>query len=208
MRNWNGGKVGKVKISLKPGVSATGATDIRADGRLNSFLGEYDRELDEDVAEPLEFEEQFILRVPKEVEMGRGGEIGLREMIKGKGKGLEGIEFKFMGTSQQARTAMMKADAQTLDGQLSRSMATPMQPALSTCPTSLKRKKRTTTGICSRLPIYHRCWWWRSEYQTRAPYRRRLAIRTSMSGLMVSHRPCGTCGNAASGSVSVGEPSK
>lgn len=96
--------MGKVKISLKPGVSATGATDIRADGRLNSFLGEYDRELDEDTDEPLEFEEQFILRVPKEVEMGRGGEVGLREMIKGKGKGLEGIEFKFLGTSSDDLT--------------------------------------------------------------------------------------------------------
>jgi transcription initiation factor TFIID subunit 7 len=92
--------VGKVKISLRPGVSASGAADIRADGRLNSFLGEYDRELDgPDATEPLEFEEQFILRVPKEVEQGRGGEVGLREMIKGKGKGLEGIEFKFLGMS-------------------------------------------------------------------------------------------------------------
>jgi hypothetical protein len=65
------------------------------DGRMTSFLGDYDRELDENPDEPLEFEEQFILRVPREVAEGRKGEVGLREMIKG--KGLEGLEMKFLG---------------------------------------------------------------------------------------------------------------
>jgi transcription initiation factor TFIID subunit 7 len=58
-------------------------------------LGEYDRELDEFPEEPLVFEEQFILRVPKEVVV----EKGLGEMVKGKGKGLESVEFKFLGMS-------------------------------------------------------------------------------------------------------------
>jgi transcription initiation factor TFIID subunit 7 len=70
---------------------------------MTSFLGDYDRELDGDPDEPLEFEEQFILRVPREVADGRGAEIGLREMIKGKGKGMEGIEFKFLGESAFGR---------------------------------------------------------------------------------------------------------
>lgn len=62
---------------------------------MDSFLGEYDRELDENPEEPLEFEEQFILRVPKEVADGKKGGMGLREMIKG--KGLEALEMKFLG---------------------------------------------------------------------------------------------------------------
>lgn len=62
-------------------------------GRKTSFLGEYDRDLDEHPHEPLAFEEQFILRVPDSV-AGK-----LREMVKGKGKGLEGVEFKFLGES-------------------------------------------------------------------------------------------------------------
>lgn len=68
---------------------------------MMSFLGEYDRELDDNPDEPLAFEEQFILRVPREVADGRGEGTGtgLREMIKGKGKGLEGVEFKFLGKS-------------------------------------------------------------------------------------------------------------
>ncbi len=63
---------------------------------MMSFLGEYDRELDEEPIEPLAFEEQFILRVPKEIAEGSKG---LREMVKGKGKGLDGVEMKFLGTS-------------------------------------------------------------------------------------------------------------
>lgn len=62
------------------------------DGRKTSFLGEYDRDLDENPTEPLAFEEQFILRVPESIAGG------LREMVKGKTKGLEGVEFKFLGT--------------------------------------------------------------------------------------------------------------
>jgi transcription initiation factor TFIID subunit 7 len=63
-------------------------------GRKTSFLGEYDRDLDEHPNEPLSFEEQFVLRVPDSV-AGK-----LREMVKGKGKGLEGVEFKFLGESR------------------------------------------------------------------------------------------------------------
>jgi transcription initiation factor TFIID subunit 7 len=37
--------------------------------------------------------------VPREVAEGKGDGTGtgLREMVKGKGKGLEGVEFKFLG---------------------------------------------------------------------------------------------------------------
>lgn len=63
----------------------------------SSFLGYYDRELDEDQEEPLNFEEQFILRVPRDIAEGRDGKDGLKDLVRGKGKGLEGIEFKFFG---------------------------------------------------------------------------------------------------------------
>lgn len=83
--------ISRLKLSVSNNASeASGA-------RKSSFLGEYDRELDEDPQDPLAFEEQFILRVPPEVADGKNGEGGLREMIKGKGKGLEGVEFKFLG---------------------------------------------------------------------------------------------------------------
>jgi transcription initiation factor TFIID subunit 7 len=62
-------------------------------GRKTSFLGEYDRDLDENPTEPLAFEEQFILRVPESMAGS------LREMVKGKTKGLDGVEFKFLGRS-------------------------------------------------------------------------------------------------------------
>jgi transcription initiation factor TFIID subunit 7 len=78
----------KLKLSFKAG-EASGA-------RQNSFLGEYDRELDENPDEPLAFEEQFILRVPPAIADGRGNEVGLRDLLKGKGKGLDAIEFKFL----------------------------------------------------------------------------------------------------------------
>lgn len=79
------------KLSLK--------VNGRGSSKNTSFLGEYDRELDDDPTEPLHFEEHFILRVPKEVAVGKGDGTGtgLRELAKGKGKGLEGIEFKFLG---------------------------------------------------------------------------------------------------------------
>lgn len=82
----------KLKISFKAGGGgeATG-------GRQSSFLGEYDRELDENPEEPLVFEELFILRVPQQVADGRGDQLGLHDMVKGKGKGLDGVEFKFLG---------------------------------------------------------------------------------------------------------------
>lgn len=88
------GGASKLKLSLK--MNASGAGESYG-GRMTSFLGEYDRELDDNPEEPLEFEEQFIMRVPKEVADGKKGEGGLREMIKG--KGLEGLEMKFMGKS-------------------------------------------------------------------------------------------------------------
>jgi transcription initiation factor TFIID subunit 7 len=59
-----------------------------------SPIGPYDRALDEDPTEPLAFEEQFILRVPRGVAEGPNG---LKEILKGKGKGLESVEFKFLG---------------------------------------------------------------------------------------------------------------
>ena len=84
-------KVQKLKLSFK-----TGGPGDNAFTRKTSFLGEYDRELDENPDDPLAFEEQFILRVPREVAEGKDG---LRELVKGKGKGLDGVEFKFLGTS-------------------------------------------------------------------------------------------------------------
>lgn len=78
----------KIKFNFK--AKEPGGTEATK----SSFLGEYDRELDEHPTEPLVFEEQFILRVPKDVAEGPNG---LREMIRGKGKGLEGVEFKFLG---------------------------------------------------------------------------------------------------------------
>lgn len=84
----------KLKLSFK----SRGVTEASG-GRMSSFLGEYDRELDENPEEPLCFEEQFILRVPRDVAEGKNGVTGLRDMVKGKGKGLDGVEFKFLGES-------------------------------------------------------------------------------------------------------------
>jgi hypothetical protein len=64
-----------------------------------SFLGDYDRDIDSD-EEEIEFEEQFILRVPA----GKPSE-EMRELVrengkgkdKGKGKGVEDVWFKFKG---------------------------------------------------------------------------------------------------------------
>jgi len=50
--------------------------------------------LDENLDEPLVFEEQFILRVPREVAEGTVGG-GLRAW--GRGRGGHGVEFKFLG---------------------------------------------------------------------------------------------------------------
>lgn len=59
--------------------------------RKSSFLGDYDRDLDENPTEPLVFEEQFLLRVPERIANN------LRERVKGKTKGLDGVEIKFLG---------------------------------------------------------------------------------------------------------------
>ena len=82
-------RVQKLKLNFK-----TSQNGGNTSARKTSFLGEYDRELDENPDEPLCFEEHFILRVPKEVADGNNG---LREMVKGKGKGVENLEFKFLG---------------------------------------------------------------------------------------------------------------
>ena len=93
-----GAGVTKFKLSFKGAGNDPSA-------RKTSFLGEYDRELDDNPEEPLVFEEQLILRVPKDVAEGIPGKegSGLREMVKGKGKGIEGIEFKFLGISCDSR---------------------------------------------------------------------------------------------------------
>jgi hypothetical protein len=60
-----------------------------------SFLGDYDRDIDSD-EEEIEFEEQFILRVPAgkpSEEMRENG----KGKDKGKGKGVEDVWFKFKG---------------------------------------------------------------------------------------------------------------
>ena len=100
-----GGKAPKIKLKVGGGGKGGGS------GRLTSFLGEYDRGLDENPDDPLAFEEQFILRVPERL---AGGPNGLREMVKGKGKGLEGVEFKFLGWSEESqapRLLMPRADS-------------------------------------------------------------------------------------------------
>jgi len=92
-------KIQSLKLSFKTS-GGGGNGNESSGGRMMSFLGEYDRELDENPEDPLAFEEQFILRVPKEIAEGTTGNgkvEGLRELVKGKGKGLDGIEFKFFG---------------------------------------------------------------------------------------------------------------
>ncbi|KAL7409389.1 TAFII55 protein conserved region-domain-containing protein, partial [Mrakia frigida] len=76
----------------------------------NSFLGVYDRELDTD-DEEIEFEEQFILRMPE----GEASE-KLREMVKEKGakKGLEDVWFKF----KDSRRAVFKLSNQLYSAKL------------------------------------------------------------------------------------------
>ncbi|KAJ9125647.1 hypothetical protein QFC22_000609 [Naganishia vaughanmartiniae] len=65
-------------------------------GHFMSPFGEYTRELDEDPEEPLAFEEQFILRVPKEVAMGdsKKGIKGLNQLLDER-KEIDGVWFKF-----------------------------------------------------------------------------------------------------------------
>lgn len=100
-----------LKISFKAGGGEA------AGGRQTSFLGEYDRELDEHPEEPLAFEEQFILRVPQDVADGRGDRIGLRDLIKGKGKGLEGVEFKMLGEFDVGVQLMSRPPARCVQDQ-------------------------------------------------------------------------------------------
>lgn len=105
-----GGAVPKLKFTVK---GKTGG-----DTNMSPF-GPYDRELDEDPSEPLQFEEQFILRVPKEVADGPNG---LREILKGKGKGWESVEFKFLGGCYMDLSSSNRCiDRQTLDERHSRS---------------------------------------------------------------------------------------
>jgi transcription initiation factor TFIID subunit 7 len=89
-----GGKLKTLKLSFKTG----NLTGERGEG--TSFLGDYDRELDEHPEEPLAFEEQFILRVPKEVAEGTGGKHGegLRDLIKNRKIDNGDVSFKFLGT--------------------------------------------------------------------------------------------------------------
>ena len=112
------GKVQKLKLSFKTGGGGGDAAGMRK----MSFLGEYDRELDENPEDPLVFEEQFILRVPRGVAEGPNG---LREMVKGKGKGLEGVDFKFLGEdlSYLSSACELTECAQTPGEQRSGSMA-------------------------------------------------------------------------------------
>jgi transcription initiation factor TFIID subunit 7 len=67
-------------------------------GHFMSPFGEYTRELDDDPEEPLAFEEQFILRVPKEVAMGdpKKGVKGLNQLLDER-KEVDGVWFKFKG---------------------------------------------------------------------------------------------------------------
>jgi transcription initiation factor TFIID subunit 7 len=84
------------RIKLK--FSQKGEQHKLAPGHFMSPFGEYTRELDEDPEEPLAFEEQFILRVPKEVAMGdsKRGVKGLNQLLDER-KEVEGVWFKFKG---------------------------------------------------------------------------------------------------------------
>lgn len=95
------GNLGKLKLSLRKGGSGVQAGVA---GSYQSFLGNYDRDIDSDEDE-IEFEEQFILRLPE----GKPSE-EMRELLKekksgtadkGKGKGksksVEDVWFKFKG---------------------------------------------------------------------------------------------------------------
>jgi hypothetical protein len=120
------------------------------EGRKTSFLGEYDRDLDENPTEPLAFEEQFILRVPESIAGG------LREMVKGKTKGLEGVEFKFLGTYGFTAAKVRGVDSQIRVEQHSSMKAKHMLPSLSICQTSSRVKRRLIRGTYSKLPTYRR----------------------------------------------------
>lgn len=89
-----GGKLKTLKLSFKTSNLQAGAS-----GEGTSFLGDYDRELDEHPEEPLAFEEQFILRVPKEVAEGTPGKHGegLRDLIKNRKIDNGDVSFKFLG---------------------------------------------------------------------------------------------------------------
>jgi transcription initiation factor TFIID subunit 7 len=114
-------------------------------GRKTSFLGEYDRDLDENPTEPLAFEEQFILRVPESMAGS------LREMVKGKNKGLESVEFKFLGMTV---LVWKNANVQTRAEQLLNSKERHMAPSWSTCPTSSRAKRHSTLATFSKSPIF------------------------------------------------------
>lgn len=114
-------RIQKLRFSVKGA-----GNDEASAGRKSSFLGEYDRDLDDD-DEPLAFEEQFILRVPKSLADGANG---LREAVKGKGKGIEGIEFKFMGESRLPISQLMR---KILDEVHSGSTGLPIPRSWSTC---------------------------------------------------------------------------
>ena len=85
------------RIKLK--FSSKGEQQKLAPGHFMSPFGEYTRELDEDPEEPIAFEEQFILRVPKEVAMGdpKRGVKGLNQLLDER-KEVDGVWFKFKGT--------------------------------------------------------------------------------------------------------------
>lgn len=79
------------KLTLSFSKNGGGIRLTGESARKSSFLGDYDRDLDENPSEPLVFEEQFILRVPERIAEN------LRERVKGKTKGLDGVEIKFLG---------------------------------------------------------------------------------------------------------------
>lgn len=88
------------RIKLK--FSSKGEQHKLAPGHFMSPFGEYTRELDEDPEEPLAFEEQFILRVPKEVAMGdpKRGVKGLNQLLDER-KEVDGVWFKFKGMGKR-----------------------------------------------------------------------------------------------------------
>lgn len=84
----SGNKPVKLKLS----------TNIAKTGLYRHFMGNYERELDDDPNEALMFEEQFILRVPEQVALGNmaTGTKGLAEIVGAK-REIPGVAIKFKG---------------------------------------------------------------------------------------------------------------
>jgi hypothetical protein len=130
----------KLKLSDKAAAQVAGM----------SFLGAYDRELD-DSDEDLTFDEHFILRLPPGDDCER-----LRRAVASREVGSD-VWFKFKG----ARVCVMRDSGiltvrQTRDARYSTSATRPIPPSSSTCHASSRLRRLSTTSRCSRSRTYVR----------------------------------------------------